>query len=178
MPCELKGMAMRPVRSISAEKPVLAAINVGRRFSIARNTPHTRWKSNKLEPQNQPSLVIVTSASGASPRSMSSPTGARNRSSRRELCRRQPIFRKTCCGSRRSRSRPRSTHGRRTAHHAFSPPRSMPPATRSPTARAVRAKPKPISFACPHISRRRAARLGHSDTIRHLLDASRTVAGP
>ncbi len=51
---------MRPLESIEAEKPVLAAITSGLRHSIARNTPHIRCRSSSLEPQNQPSFVTLT----------------------------------------------------------------------------------------------------------------------
>ena len=58
---------IRPSPSIHAENPVLAAINSGLRHSTARNTPQARCMSNSLEPQNQPSLVRFTKASGSSP---------------------------------------------------------------------------------------------------------------
>ena len=58
---------MRPLPSIHAEKPVLAAISSGLRHSTARNTPQARCMSNSLEPQNQPSLVRLTRMSGSRP---------------------------------------------------------------------------------------------------------------
>ena len=47
--------------------PVLAAIKNGLRHSIARNTPHAKCISSSLDPQNQPSLVKLTSTSGSAP---------------------------------------------------------------------------------------------------------------
>ena len=62
---------IRPLESIQAEKPVLAAIKNGLRHSTARNTAQARCMSNSLEPQNQPSLVRFTSTSGSRPRARS-----------------------------------------------------------------------------------------------------------